>query len=363
MKKKILGLLLAGCMVLSMTACTSKEEKVEGKENSAEAVDFSALGTSTLTTLGEYKGLSYVPVDAAVTEEEVEAEIQYMLESSPEKIPQEIATETSVVNIDYEGKKDGVAFDGGTDQGYELDLGNSNFIEGFAESIVGMKVGETKDCPMTFPEGYPAEDLAGAEVVFTITVNDCWEEIPAELNDEFALSNGYENVDAMYAGVREMFEASRQREADGNAANQLLTKAIENSAFEMNEDEIALYVSDITAQYEDMASYYGYDLESYLSLAGGMTMSEFEELSRQTAIYRIQSLLVANAVTEAEGMELTDEVYHEKVTEYLEYYGYESVEALEAAFTKDNVRAQIITDLASDFLLENAVAEEAAAEE
>ena len=120
-----------------------------------------------------------------------------MLANSFNKNPQEVATETSVVNIDYVGKKDGVAFDGGTAEGTELDLANSHFIAGFAESIVGMKVGETKDCPMTFPEDYHAADLAGAEVVFTITVNECWEKIPAELNDEFAQSKGYDTVDAL----------------------------------------------------------------------------------------------------------------------------------------------------------------------
>ena len=213
MKKKLLALLLAGCMVLSMTACGNK--KSEGSENAEKTeetveptVDTSALGTSKLTKLGEYKGLTYKPMDTTVTDEEVEAEVQSMVASSFNKNPQEVATETSVVNIDYEGKRDGVAFEGGTAQGTELDLANSHFIEGFAESIVGMKVGETKDCPMAFPENYPSADLAGAEVVFTITVNECWENIPAELNDEFAVTKGYENVDALYAGVREMYETS-----------------------------------------------------------------------------------------------------------------------------------------------------------
>ena len=364
MKKKLLMLLLAGCMACSMTACGDKEETTEKTETetSAPELDLSALGTSTLTALGDYMELSYVPMDASVTEEEVEAEVQYLLESAPVKTPQETASETSVVNIDYEGKKDGVAFEGGTAKGYELDLGNSNFIEGFAESIVGMKVGETKDCPMTFPEDYHAEDLAGAEVVFTITVNDCWEESLAELNDEFAVSQGYDSVDAMYADIREQYESSRAQEARANASNQLLSKVIENSTFEVKEEEIAVYVGDITAQYENMASYYGYDLETYLSMAGGMSMSDFEELARQTAIYRIQSLLAANAILEAEGLELTDEIYAEKTAEYAKYYGYESGEAFEAAYTKNNVQAQIITDLVSDFLIENAVAEEAAEE-
>ena len=255
MKKKLLAMLLAGCMVLSMTACGSKEteEPAETTEETAgetAAIDTSALGTSKLTELGEYKGITYKPMDVTVSEEEIEAEVQYMLSTSFTKDPQEVATETSVVNIDYVGKKDGVAFDGGTAEGTELDIGNSHFIPGFAESIVGMKVGETKDCPMTFPENYHSADLAGAEVVFTITVNECWEKIPAELNDEFAKSKGYDTVDALYAGIREMNETTLAQEAESDAEYQILSKVIANSTFELNEDEVNLYINDLKSQQE-----------------------------------------------------------------------------------------------------------------
>ena len=364
MKKKLLALLFAGCMVLSMTACGSKEteEQSETTENAATEEtaqpDTSALGTSTLTELGEYKGLAYTPMDTTVTEEDVEAEVQYLLSNSFTKNPQDVATETSVVNIDYEGKRDGVAFEGGTAQGTELDLANSHFVEGFAESIVGMKVGETKDCPMTFPENYKSADLAGAEVVFTITVNECWEKVPAELNDEFAQEQGYDTVDALYAGVREMIETALQQEADADAEYQLLSKVIANSTFELNEDEVNLYISDLKSQYETMASYYGYDLETYVALASGMTMEAFETQCREIAVYRIQCPLIQNAIAEAEGLEVTDEIYEEKAQGYMEYYGYETVEALENAYTKETVTAQVTADMAVDFLVENAVAEE-----
>ena len=362
MKKKLLAMLLAGCMVLSMTACGSKEteEPAETTEETAgetAEIDTSALGTSKLTELGEYKGITYKPMDVTVSEEEIEAEVQYMLANSFNKDPQEVATETSVVNIDYVGKKDGVAFDGGTAEGTELDIGNSHFIPGFAESIVGMKVGETKDCPMTFPEDYHAADLAGAEVVFTITVNECWEKIPAELNDEFAKSKGYDTVDALYAGIREMYETTLAQEAESDAEYQILTKVIANSTFELNEDEVKLYINDLKSQQEQMAAYYGYDLETYIGMATGMSFSEFETQCREIAIYRIQCPLIQNAVAEAEGLEVTDEVYQEKAEKYMAYYGYSTVEELETAYTKETVMAQVKADMAVDFLMENAVAE------
>lgn len=362
MKNKLLTLLLAGCMVLSMAACGKEEseEQAETTEESTqtEEADTSALGTSILTELGEYKGLSYVPYDTTVTDAEVEAQVQYLVSTSYTENPQEVVTETSYVNIDYEGKKDGVAFDGGTAAGQELSIENSGYIEGFAESIVGMKVGETKDCPMTFPEDYGVEELNGADVVFTITVNECWEQVPAELNDEFAVTQGYDNVDALYAGVRELYESQKEQTAQSDKEYQLIQNAIDNSIFDINEEEVTLYIDDLKSQYETYASYYGYDLETYVTIASGMTMSEFEEQCREIALYRIQSPLVLSAIAEAEGLEASDEEYNTRAEEYVNYYGYESLEALEEAFTKETVVLQITSDMALDFLIDNAVAEE-----
>ena len=368
MKKRLLALLLAGCMVFSMTACGSKEEEnTETAEITEEVVeqevDRSAMGTSKLISLGEYKGLSYVPMDTTVTDQEVEDEMQYVLENSYTINLQDVAMEDSIVNIDYEGKKDGVAFEGGTAQGYELDLANSNFIDGFAESIVGMKAGETKDCPMTFPEDYHAADLAGEEVVFTITLNRCWEEVPAELTEEFAQTNGFDSIEAFYAGIRSSIEKVKQSDAEADMEYQLLTKIIANSEFELNEAEVELYIYDLKTQYESYATYLGYDLETYIMLIGGISMDEFEVQCRDIAIYRIQCPLIEDAIIEAEKLEVTDEYYAEKAEEYRAYYGYETVEAMEETYTKETVMSQVAADLACDFIGDHAVAEEAAAEE
>ena len=333
MKNKILALLLACCMVFSMTACNGKEteepvettEKTEA-ETETEEKDLSALGTSTLVELGEYKGLSYVPMDTTVTDAEVEAEVQYLISTNLIKDSKETATETCIVNIDYEGKKDGEAFAGGTAQGTNLDLANSHFIPGFAESIVGMKVGETKDCPMTFPEDYHDADLAGAD-----------------------------SVDAMYAGIREMYETAKQQEAEADKEYQLLEQVIANSTFELNEEEIAIYLEDLMSQYETYAAYNGYSLENYAMLALGLTMDKLEEQGREIAIYRIQCPLVQRAVAEAEGLEITEEAYQEKTAGYVEYYGLSSVEELEEKYTKETVNAQVLADLALELIVENAV--------
>lgn len=360
MKKKLLTLLLAGCMIFSVTACGTEKEsedvtEPETEESTDDETGNDAIGNSTLTELGQYMGLSYDPYDTTVPEEEVEAYIQTLLSADSTKNPVEIVAEDSYVNIDYEGKKDGVAFDGGTAESQELSIANSGYIEGFAESIVGMKVGETKDCPMTFPESYHAEELAGQDVVFTITVNEAWEQIPAELNDEFAVKNGYENVDALYEGITAEFREDKESDAKSDMEYQLIQTVIDNSIFDLDEDEIALYVSDLKSEQEYYAQMYGVDLETYLS-AYGMTMEEFEENCREIAVYRIQSPLVLSAIAEKEGIEVTDEEYQAHAEKYVSYYGAESIEALEETYTKETVFAQVLSDMALEFIAANAVA-------
>lgn len=369
MKKKLLTMLLTGCMVLSLAACGNNDAENQTEQTQQEGTaeeseestvdDNSALGTSTLTKLGEYKGLTYTPADITVTDEEVETEVQYMLSSSFTKDPKEIVSETSYVNIDYVGKKDGVAFDGGTASGQQLSIQNSGYIEGFAESIVGMKVGETKDCPMTFPENYHAADLAGQDVVFTITVNECWEQLPAELNDEFAVDNGYESVDAMYAGIRAEREKAKLQDADYDKEYQLISQIIENSTFDINDAEVQLYADQMISQYEGMAyNYYGVDLETYVASALGMSMEDYEANCRESAVFQIQQTLVKKAVAEAESLEITDEDYNERVQEYMAYYGYTDVTEFETAVGVDSIKEQVLLDKAVEFIVENGAAGE-----
>lgn len=359
MKKKLLMLLLAGCVIFGMTACgTEKEAEKETEQNTEESTETEndALGSSKVKELGEYMGLTYTPLDTTATEAEVDEYVQNLLANNANKESVEVVTETSYVNIDYVGTKDGVAFDGGTAENQELSIENSNYIDGFAESIVGMKVGETKDCPMTFPEEYHAEDLAGQDVVFTITVNEAWEEVPAELNDEFAVGLGYESLDALYEEIKKEIETEKESELEADMEYQLIQAAIDNSTFDMDEEEIELYIQDVKSEQEYYAQMYGVDLETYIT-AFGVTMDEFEEQCREIAIYRIQSPLVLTAIAEKEGIEMTDEEYQTRAEEYMNYYGYDTVEALEEAYTKETVSSQVYSDMALELLVANAVAE------
>lgn len=362
MKKRIITLILTGCMALSLAACGKKEEpKDSGTEQTGEAADAkdSAVGTSKVTKLGEYQGVSFTPMDTEVTEEELEARVQEIVQGSTVKRPQETADETSTVNIDYEGKKDGVAFDGGTAAGQELNITNSGYIPGFAESIVGMKPGETKDCPMTFPENYGNEELAGADVVFTITLNECWENVPAELNDEFAQSRGCENVEDFYAQTRESYEAQKQAEAEADKRYQMIESVINASTFEINEAETDFYVQQQKDQLEQTAAmYYGVDLETYLTQMLQTTMEQFEKDCAESALFTVKSMAVQKAIAEKENITVSEEEYTAGVENYMSYYGAADQAEFEKMMGKENITQALTFEKVQNFLMENAVSAE-----
>ena len=355
MKKKLLTMLLAGCMVLSVAACGTDKQGGEAQNNAGQSGN--VLGSSSLVKLGEYKGLTYTPMKVTVSDEEIEGEVRYRLAMSTKRVSQETVTENSIVNIDYVGKKDGVAFEGGTAEGQRLDIANSNYIAGFAESIVGMNVGETKDCPMTFPADYHAAELAGAEVVFTITVNDCWIDEAAELDDAFAKDQGYDNVAAMYAGIRKEYEENKKKQAESDQATQLLEKLIADSTFYVNDEEVDMYVDRTLAEQEQYAESYGLDMENYVAMYG-MTMDQFVESCRENALYQIQAPLVQFAVAEEEGLVVTDEIYKEMASQLMVVYGFSSLSDFEAAYNKEIIEKLVLKEMALEVMIENSVAEE-----
>ena len=204
MKKKAYLVVLALCTALAFTACGTTTDKIENTKSTAEAQDtpskeqkdsgsedsdsadpsdkdtkttvsgdtrlVSVDDVSKYVTIGQYKGLSLDNTVEAVTDDAVEGRVEQELQNKAEEVTEGSVQEGDIVTINYVGTKDGVAFDGGTANNYELTIGSGTFIDGFEDGIIGMKKGETKDLDLTFPEEYSAEDLAGQEVTFKVTL-------------------------------------------------------------------------------------------------------------------------------------------------------------------------------------------------
>jgi trigger factor len=296
----------------------------------------SEINPDKYVTLGDYKNLSVEADYMTYTDEDVtecaEEELAYYVDAYGlyETVSENTVKNGSIVNIDYEGKIDGVAFDGGTSTGAHLEIGSGSFIEGFEDGLIGMKVGENVDLNLTFPENYGAEDYAGKDVVFSVSVNSI-EKMP-EYTDELITSLGIGEDITTYQDFEDYIRDYLQDTCDSQNAS-----ALENAVWEAvyNSCEVSdppqemvdqLY-EEIVSYYESYASYYGTDLESLVTDQLSMDMDTFEERSREAATEEAKGKLVYMAIAKAEGIKVTEDMINEAAENEYETYGYESAEA------------------------------------
>ncbi len=344
--RKFITISLCGLLaVAAMTGCGKKD----GDTNTTVAAV-----SEDKVKLGEYKGVTYTPVKAEVTDEEVETEIQSMLDAYPTvNEVDRAAKEGDVVNIDYVGMKDGVAFDGGTAEGYDLKLGSGSFIDGFEDGLIGAVKGQELSLNLTFPENYGAEDLAGQDVVFDVTVNAVKESIPAELNDEFVQSyTDYDTVDAYRAGVREDLQEAAENAAENQKEADVFLKVVDEATVNLTDDEIKAVYDEQYAMYEEQATAYGMDMDAMVSLYG-MDLETFQSQLMIQAEEAAKQQAVVDAIAAAEGITVTDEDRQALADEF----GFESVEDMNEQTSEDMADDYILSQKVIDFLVENAVAE------
>lgn len=334
-------------------------ESVTEEAETAETVQRPSYRALDFVTLGEYKGLTVEVDPINVTDEDVDSEIHEILHSSAEA--SDILTEGTIVegdiaNIDFVGKKDGVAFDGGTGTGYDLEIGSGTFIPGFEEGLVGVSVGETVDLDVTFPEYYGNEELAGQPAVFTVTVNSI--QRLKELDDELAsaLSDGEAETVADY---REWTKGRLAEEAletrSANAKNELMGMAAANiTVGEYPQDLVDYTVNEITEYFQYYAAMYGMDFNSFLTAMFGFTEEEFPAQAEDLAKENLKEEFCVDAIAETEGLLPEGEELMAKYDELAATYGYESGEALIAQYGESSLKYSLEYTLVGDFLLENA---------
>ena len=306
-------------------------------------------------TLGEYKGLSVADQPIEITDDQIDEVVRQNIQFADalEKITEGTVEDGDTANIDYEGKLDGEAFDGGTAKGYDLVIGSHSFIEGFEEGLVGVAVGETVDLPLTFPENYGNADLAGKDVVFTVTVNEI-KRMP-ELTDELAstISDGeYTDAAGYRDSIRADLESQAQTQKETMMKGELLTQVAAGSEIKEYPQEMVDYgVANMDSYYRGMAEQYSMEFEEFLSSFMGMTEEDFSEQVVLATQQNLQQEMYLKAIAESEGIEVTDEDLAEAAKEF----GFETVEEFIAAYGEDVVRISVLQDKTLDFLLENAV--------
>ena len=375
MKKKIAKVLVAGLVGLQLIGCSNQNtanteetqeitaENTEGTENTKSVpIYFEEINAEEYVTLGEYKGLEVVSNAVTIGDEDVDSYIEYMLSMSPGELEEvtdrDVVENGDVANIDYVGKKDGVAFDGGTAQGYDLGIGTGSFIPGFEEGLVGVKKGETVDLNLTFPENYHSADLAGAEVVFTVTVNGIYKEMTPEFTDEYVAGLGIENVatvEEYRAYMKSMMQESEDEYALQNIQTQLLNMATENATVSEAPQELVDRFYNININNMNyQAMMYGMDLESFVSAYYGMDAETFETETVAAAEISAKQALVCLKIAADENIVVTDEELEAAAKESYTEYGYADMETFKATVDMKEYRDSLLLNKIVDFLVENA---------
>ena len=312
--------------------------------------------------LGEYKNLGIKKEDSKVTDEEVDAEIKSALERDAMLVNKENETieEGDTAKFDFEGKVDGVAFPGGTAKDYSLVIGSHQFIPGFEEQMLGMKVNETKDLSVKFPEDYHEESLRGKDAIFTVTIHEVqYKELP-ELNEEWVKEQKhkvddkevpYESVEEYKADTLKKLSERKEENAKNKAQNELFEKVIANAKFELPEDLVEDEVNQALEDATNQARQYGLELNMLLNYMGYRSLDDFKAYSREQSVKRLSLRFVLKAIAEKENFEVTEEELEKEYSELAEHYKM-TVEDVKNAVRADAILEEVKSQKAYKFVEE-----------
>ena len=302
--------------------------------------------------LGDYKSLKYEVEEAAVTDEDVDKEINSTRERYAEwEVTEEAAENGDTVNINYKGLKDGVAFDGGTAENHDLVLGSGSFIPGFEDQLVGVKAGDEKALNLTFPEDYHSEELAGAAVVFEVKVNEVKKKVLPEVNDDFAKDLNWpdvESLDDLKKTIRERLETSRKNTAENEAANKLMEQLVEMTEVEVPEIMIENEVEAQIQQFAQQVQGAGLSLSQYMKFAG-LTVDSLKESYRENAEKGVKSRLALKQIAKLENLTVSDEEAEKELEKLAEMYGMK-LDDVKQYIPVEQMKGDMKTEKALNFL-------------
>ena len=308
--------------------------------------------------LGNYKGIEIAKVENTVSDENVDAKLQEMVEKNARLVSVEdkALEDGDTAIIDFEGFENGVAFDGGKGENYNLVIGSNTFIPGFEEQLVGKKAGEEVEVNVTFPEEYHSQDLAGKPVVFNVKINDVKVKELSALDDEFAKDTSeFDSLDELKADVRAKLEEEAKNRADAETRNSVVEKVAENTEIEIPEVMIQHQIDNMLNELNYQLQYQGFGLQQLLEMTG-RTMEELREERKEDAKKLVKSSLVLEAITKAEGIEATEEEFKAELEKIASAYNME-VEKIEASLRdadKEDIKGQIKIRKTIDLLVDNA---------
>ena len=332
---------------------------------SLENMDIAEDGTTTLTlsteiypevTLGEYKGIEVVKGTAEVTEAQVEAELKQIAENLASVENVERAAEMGdIANINFLGTIDGIAFEGGAAENFDLTLGSGQFIPGFEEQVVGMNVGEDKDVNVTFPEDYSSKELAGKAAVFAVKLNKLSVKNVPAIDDELAKdASEFDSLEELKADIREKKLADAQKNIDRAFENAVVEAVAANATVEIPN---ALVEHELDNQMNDFGyrlQMSGMSVEQYAQMMGG-DLNTMRQAFKPMAEKQALSSLVITKVSEVENITVSDEELEAEYAEMAKSYEME-IEKVKSMVPVEEIKENMLTRKTVKFLVDNAVA-------
>ena len=386
MKTKAVVAMLIMCMAVSAAACgkSSDTEKTttettdtkDSEDSEKDSTDtdtketdssgenrlVSVKDVSKYVTIGEYKGLELTRTSQPVTDDDVQAEINYNLEDNGSEVKDGTVENGDTVTINFTGTIDGKEFDGGSAEDYELVVGDGEMIDGFEDGIVGMKSGETKELDLTFPDDYYEESVAGKAVVFKVTLQKFTR--PAELTDEWVAENTeYKTVDEYREAVKKQLEDTAVQTADYGLYSDAWNKV--QAASEIK-DYPKEDVDAAKKSYQELNEKYvkdaGMEMADFLE-SQGMSEEDYESECQQYAESKVEQNLIVQGIMDAEGLSIDDEETQKLKDDLIKEYGFASIDEMIETYGEQEVNESLALLRVERFIVDNANVTEVAGDD
>ena len=306
-------------------------------------------------TLGQYKGLEAPKAEVNVTDEDVENRLNEMADRNSRLVSVEREIQKGdTADIDFEGFDNGVPFDGGKGENFDLEIGSGSFVPGFEDQLVGMKAGEEKDIDITFPENYTPE-LAGKPVVFHVKVNEVKvKEVPA-IDDEFAKDvSEFDTLKDLKADIKKKMTAERTEAAQRAFEDVLMAKVAEGVEADIPQEMVELQAERMMEQFKQQLASQGIPFDQYLKMTG-TTEADFRQQAEGPASEQVKMDLAVEAVIKAEGLEASDEDVENEMKSVAEKYGMD-LDTVKKYLRPEDVKEQVVREKVMKLVADNAVA-------
>lgn len=306
--------------------------------------------------LGKYKELKVKKDKVEVTKEEIEHEVEHILDRFAELVSKDGAVEEGdTAIIDFKGFKDNEEFEGGSAEGYSLEIGSHSFIPGFEEGVVGMKKEESKDIKLTFPEDYMAKDLAGKEVVFNVTVHDIKKRVIPDLDEEFFKDldmEGVTNKEELNKVVEEEIKTQKEHDTENKFVEDLLAKASSNMTIEIPEEIIDAEVDKMYKDFVKKLEMQGVNEELYYTYAGVKKEDIMKDIKKE-AETRLKYRYLLEAIIKEEKIEIKDKDVDKEIAKIAKNYNVTEEEIMKEFGSKEVLKYNMAMEKAVEVLKEN----------